>query len=278
MLPASTRPLRVLAWPRWDNPTELHVLLNQYGAVLSDRSDTTLIIRADTTKEGSSTLIRQRLKKAIATAPHLSNLHILLLEGGQTEQNCVRLGHEITVQLVLPSFTMPARSAFAAQVNAPTLHSPAQLVHLLETWEQLKSPSNSPPARPPTRAPTVGHDSRMVLPTQTTCPSGWLASQLPAPPTSSTSRLAVIVPYRDRAEHLALFVPYMRQYLAHLPFDIFVVEQTDGKPFNRAKLLNAGFDQVSPRYAYCAFHDVDMLPVNADYSMSPDPMHLAARI
>lgn len=83
-------------------------------------------------------------------------------------------------------------------------------------------------------------------------------------------KLAIIVPFRDREGHLKKFVPHMTSYLEgkNVDFDIFVVEQCDDKPFNRAKLLNIGFAETKDEYDYFCFHDVDLLPAdnNCDYS------------
>ena len=54
------------------------------------------------------------------------------------------------------------------------------------------------------------------------------------------NKLAIIIPYRDRASHLEVFVPYMQEYLKDYDYKIFVIEQSDSKPFNRGKLLNVG--------------------------------------
>ena len=60
-------------------------------------------------------------------------------------------------------------------------------------------------------------------------------------------KLGLIVPYRDRAEHIRQFLPYMLSYLAKQGVDatIYVVEQEDGTAFNRAKLLNIDIEQLS---------------------------------
>ena len=92
-------------------------------------------------------------------------------------------------------------------------------------------------------------------------------------------KLAIIVPYRNRAEHLKVFMPYMEKFLTEekVPFDIFIIEQHDDKPFNRAKLLNVGFSEAK-EYDYFAFHDVDMLPVDSDYSFPDGPTHLSSEV
>ncbi len=88
--------------------------------------------------------------------------------------------------------------------------------------------------------------------------------------------LSIVVPYRNREEHLGKFIPSMETYLSDKDFAyrIFIVEQDDTKPFNRGKLLNVGFAE-SKELDYFCFHDVDMIPINADYSKVDVPTHMA---
>lgn len=92
-------------------------------------------------------------------------------------------------------------------------------------------------------------------------------------------KLCIVVPYRDREEHLKKFAPHMKETLSSQGIDniILIVEQTPEKAFNRAKLLNVGFDFTKGEFDYYCFHDVDMLPKESDYSYCPNPTHLAAR-
>lgn len=83
--------------------------------------------------------------------------------------------------------------------------------------------------------------------------------------------MTIIVPYRDRAYHLSQFIPHIKDYLPDAT--IVVVEQCDTKDFNRGKLLNIGFLNYEDDY-YC-FHDVDKLPVIADYSFPKVPRQIA---
>ena len=48
-------------------------------------------------------------------------------------------------------------------------------------------------------------------------------------------KLAIIVPYRDREEHLAQFVPHMEKFLSQqdIDFKLFIIEQGDENAFNR---------------------------------------------
>lgn len=89
------------------------------------------------------------------------------------------------------------------------------------------------------------------------------------------NRGCIIVPYRDREEHLSQFIPHYRNMLPDMP--IYVIEQADSKPFNRAKLLNVGFLEFGYKYDYAVYHDVDMLAAYPDaYYVYPEqPLHLA---
>jgi hypothetical protein len=79
--------------------------------------------------------------------------------------------------------------------------------------------------------------------------------------------MALIIPYRNRKEHLEKFIPYITDYLnkQNINFEIIIVEQVDTKPFNRAKLLNIGAIYASSNIDYFVFHDIDLLPENIDY-------------
>jgi len=71
----------------------------------------------------------------------------------------------------------------------------------------------------------------------------------------------------------------MKEYIKDIDYEIFIVEQADDKPFNRGKLLNAGYKYaVDKGCDYFVFHDVDMLPEDVDYSYSDKPLHLATHL
>jgi len=95
------------------------------------------------------------------------------------------------------------------------------------------------------------------------------------------SKLAIIVPHRNRERQLRKFLTYIKKYLTKFPwieYKIFVVTQDDIKKFNRGKLLNIGFLEAEHRgYLYTVFHDVDMLPVDCSYDYSEEPLQLANR-
>jgi len=97
-----------------------------------------------------------------------------------------------------------------------------------------------------------------------------------------TDKLAIIVPYRDRQEHLDVFVPHIHEFLKDkgIDYTIFIAEQTDDRPFNYGKLCNIATKEVGEEYTYFAFHDIDMLPISddCDYGYPDSPTHLATNV
>ena len=85
-------------------------------------------------------------------------------------------------------------------------------------------------------------------------------------------RLGIIVLYRDRKEHLAQLVPHLAAYFTRdkvdsaVPVKLVIVEQAPGLPFNRGLINNIGYALLRGEVDYVCFHDVDFLPIWADYS------------
>lgn len=97
-------------------------------------------------------------------------------------------------------------------------------------------------------------------------------------------KIAIIVPFRNRSEHLLLFLlnihPFLKRQQRH--YQIFVVEQNGTDPFNRGYLMNVGFKEAlkRDRFDCFIFHDVDMVPEDDRnlYSCADMPKHLAIAI
>jgi len=87
----------------------------------------------------------------------------------------------------------------------------------------------------------------------------------------------IIVPYRDqpqqnRAKQLDKFI----QHFEKLKYPVLIIEQVEGKKFNRGKLLNVAASIVDTDYFI--LHDVDLLPkrnILPFYEVMPEyPIHL----
>lgn len=92
----------------------------------------------------------------------------------------------------------------------------------------------------------------------------------------SNRRLSIIIPYRDRQCHLDKLIPSLVPLLKeqNINFKILVVEQTIEKSFNRGKLKNVGAHFLRNSTDYYCFHDVDQLPIVADYRCPSSPLRL----
>lgn len=86
-------------------------------------------------------------------------------------------------------------------------------------------------------------------------------------------KMGIIIPYRDRSGHLKEAALVLKQF-GH----IYVVEQMDKKPFNRGKLINAGYKEFNKEFDYFVAHDVDMMPEEVNYAATENPCHLATMV
>ena len=97
-------------------------------------------------------------------------------------------------------------------------------------------------------------------------------------------KIALIIPFRNRTTHLQQFLSYMHPFLhtQNIAYQIFVIEQTSDKPFNRGKLFNIGFSEVNKEYKFDCFifHDVDLLPIDLRnvYGCTTKPRHMYSAV
>ncbi|GFR29405.1 beta-1,4-N-acetylgalactosaminyltransferase bre-4 [Trichonephila clavata] len=97
-------------------------------------------------------------------------------------------------------------------------------------------------------------------------------------------RVALIIPYRDRLEHLATLLytlhPLLQRQL--LEYRVYVVEQYGNDTFNKGVLMNAGVrEALRDSDFHCfVFHDVDMIPEDDRnlYSCPEMPRHLSVAV
>src|SRR5215813_453713 len=93
-------------------------------------------------------------------------------------------------------------------------------------------------------------------------------------------RLGIVIPYRDRPRHLAQAIPHLATYFTNDKLDnvltvtILVVEQSPDAPFNAGLIKNVGFKLLCDSVDYVCFHDIDYLPIWADYRIPEQPTML----
>ena len=93
-------------------------------------------------------------------------------------------------------------------------------------------------------------------------------------------RLTIVIPYRDREHHLRQLMPVLSAKLREqrLAYRVLVVEQEPGSLFNRGRLLNAGIHYSADFTDYYCLHDVDAVPIVANYACPSQPLRLVNEI
>lgn len=97
-------------------------------------------------------------------------------------------------------------------------------------------------------------------------------------------KVAIIIPFRCRGEHLLLFLQHMHPFLRRqqLDYTIFIIEQDGDGAFNRAMLMNIGFKEaLNVRDFDCfIFHDIDLLPEDDRnlYTCPVQPRHMSVAV
>jgi len=89
-------------------------------------------------------------------------------------------------------------------------------------------------------------------------------------------KLSLIIPYRNREEHLEQFIPIVQQRLKeqNIDYEIIIAEQDDNIFFNKAKLMNIAALHADKNSQYFIFHDVDSIATNIDYRYSNQTIKL----
>lgn len=97
-------------------------------------------------------------------------------------------------------------------------------------------------------------------------------------------RVAIIIPFRDRPQHLQTLLYNLHPVLLRqqIDYQIFVVEQEGTEAFNRAMLMNVGYvEALKERTFDCfIFHDVDLLPEDDRnlYTCPEQPRHMSVAV
>ncbi|XP_030648635.1 beta-1,4-galactosyltransferase 1 [Chanos chanos] len=94
-------------------------------------------------------------------------------------------------------------------------------------------------------------------------------------------KVAIIIPFRNRDEHLKFWLYYLHPILQRqqLDYGVYIINQDGEDTFNRAKLLNIGYMEALKEYDYeCfVFSDVDLIPMDDRniYKCFSQPRHLS---
>ncbi|TDH05842.1 hypothetical protein EPR50_G00126790 [Perca flavescens] len=94
-------------------------------------------------------------------------------------------------------------------------------------------------------------------------------------------KVAIIIPFRHRENHLKYWLHYLHPILRRQKIDygIYIINQLGEDTFNRAKLLNVGYTEAlkDAEYDCFIFSDVDLIPMDDRnlYHCYDQPRHFA---
>nr|XP_020462131.1 beta-1,4-galactosyltransferase 2-like [Monopterus albus] len=94
-------------------------------------------------------------------------------------------------------------------------------------------------------------------------------------------KVALIIPFRNRYDHLRHWLYYLHPILKRQQVDytVYIINQDGEGVFNRAKLMNVGYAEAMKQYDYdCfVFSDIDLIPLDDRnlYRCFESPRHLA---
>jgi hypothetical protein len=93
-------------------------------------------------------------------------------------------------------------------------------------------------------------------------------------------RLTIVIPFRDRQEHLETLVPTLTAVLSKqaVRSRILVVEQLGNELFNRGKLINVGMHYAAQESDFYCVHDVDAIPLEGNYLCPSQPLRLVSKV
>ncbi|CAD5116970.1 DgyrCDS5807 [Dimorphilus gyrociliatus] len=102
---------------------------------------------------------------------------------------------------------------------------------------------------------------------------------------SRRQRVAIIIPYRNRDSHFRVLLRYLHPLLQRqnlVEYTIYIVEQKNKLPFNRALLINIGFAEAMKIHPFdcLIFHDVDLIPEDDRnlYNCAAQPKHMSVAV
>lgn len=69
---------------------------------------------------------------------------------------------------------------------------------------------------------------------------------------------SIIIPYRNREEHLSVLIPTLQEKFKNEPYEIIIAEQADNEKFRLSSLYNIAYKYTTGDLII--FHDVDYIP------------------
>lgn len=157
----------------------------------------------------------------------------------------------------------------------------------ISNYTTMRALSHCPQWPPELNGPITANKTEVSLESvENLYPEVAIGGHYMPPACKANHKVAIIVPFRDREQHLAIFLRHMHPFLMkqQLDYGIFIVEQEGNNQFNRAKLMNVGFKEAQKSrvggWDCFIFHDIDLLPTDDRnlYTCPKQPRHMSASI
>ncbi|KAK7137702.1 hypothetical protein R3I94_013376 [Phoxinus phoxinus] len=202
----------------------------------------------------------------------------------------------ISVTLIYYMRNSDSRKAFVQNQQTPQMHRKlteqkvttedirlnrlSSVTNFTETERKLETCPDNPPHlvgplrvefSDPVTLDLVRSDNSVLQPGGRFKPRDCIAQQ----------KVAMIIPFRNRDEHLKYWLYYLHPILQRqeLDYGVYIINQAGEETFNRAKLLNIGYAEALKEYDYdCfVFSDVDLIPMDDRnfYKCYSQPRHLS---
>lgn len=175
-----------------------------------------------------------------------------------------------------------AQTKFSGYIQTSSAHSVTFLSKLMTTLHLNACPDSPPDLHGPlevdTSADTMENVEKHLK--SHLLPGGWFRPI----ECNAKDRVAIIIPYRNRPEHLPILLKNLHPMLMRqqVNYGIFVVEETQADPFNRASLMNVGVLEANKMESWDCFifHDVDLIPLDDRnlYRCPEQPRHMSVAI
>ncbi|XP_051715645.1 beta-1,4-galactosyltransferase 1 isoform X2 [Ctenopharyngodon idella] len=199
----------------------------------------------------------------------------------------------ISVTIVYYMRNSDSRQAFVQNQQSPQIHR--KLAEQKVNTDDIKLPSPTNATKPEKKLETCpDNPPRLVGPLRVEFSDpvtlDLVRSENPAlqpgghfkpPDCIAQQKVAMIIPFRNRDEHLKYWLYYLHPILQRqqLDYGVYVINQGGKETFNRAKLLNIGYAEALKEYDYdCfVFSDVDLIPMDDRnlYKCYNQPRHLS---
>jgi len=118
---ATEAPVRVMAWPDYQNPKEMLELFAKYGSTMANFPGLCLCLRRDPTMDPPLAAVHKIVSEAFNLTNKDLDLSVLFVDNPLASSDWASLGKAVSASLMLPSSTHGVRAAFSSALRVPRI-------------------------------------------------------------------------------------------------------------------------------------------------------------